>query len=69
MNDRDSLHRVICPNGTVESYTQYNDEMTGHSNGAEIPEDVRCEWHYGGNAYWVEMELSRRGFKVERIRD
>ena len=69
MNDRDSLFRVICPNGTVESYTQYNHEMTGHSPGENLPDDVKSEWRYSGNAYWIEMELTKRGYKVEGIDD
>jgi len=30
---------------------------------------VKSEWTYSGNAYWIEMELTRRGYRVERIDD
>lgn len=69
MNDRDALFRVVCPNGCIESFTQYNHEMTGCSEGANIPDDLKSEWCYGGNAYYLENELTKRGFKVEGIRE
>ena len=68
MNERDTLTRVVCPTGIVESFTSYNHEMTSHSSGDNIPDDIRREWRYGGNAYWVEMELQRRGYRCDRIR-
>jgi len=69
MNDRDALHRIVSPQGRVESYTEYNHEITGHSSGDALPDDLRAEFRYGGNAYWLGMELERRGFRIDDVRD
>lgn len=71
MNDHDALHRIVSPRGEVESFTQYNHEMTGHSEGKTLPDDekIRGEWRYGGNAYYLMWRLPQLGWRVDSIRD
>lgn len=64
MNERDRVWTIRHPNGTEVSFTDYNQEITGHTdNASEFPvlgEHIR----YGGNAYYVVGEANRLGWTV-----
>lgn len=62
MNKRD-LHWVILhPSGVWVGLTDYNQEITGHTDNAKDFPILGEYIHYGGNAYYVIGEANRLGF-------
>lgn len=50
--------------GEPQTLTEYNDEITGFTPGLvdAFPDGVV---RYGGNAYYVRLELARRGWREQ----
>ncbi len=61
-NFRDRLWIIVHPDGTEVAFTDYNQEITGHTEGAAEFPDLGEHIKYGGNAYFVVSEANRRGF-------
>jgi len=63
-NLRDRIWILVHPNGAEIAFTDYNQEITGHTDNAEEFPELGEFIHYGGNAYYVVGEANRRGFYV-----
>lgn len=64
MNNRDRAWKIVHPDGAEVSFTDYNQEITGHTdNAADFPV-LGKHIHYGGNAYYVVGEANRMGWTV-----
>jgi hypothetical protein len=61
MNFRDRLWIIFHPESGAEvAFTDYNQEITGHTeNASEFPE-LGKHISYGGNSYYVVGEANRR---------
>jgi hypothetical protein len=64
MNSHDRVWTIKHPNGLEVSFTDYNQEITGHTDNAKEFPDLGKYIHYGGNAYYVVGEANRRGWTV-----
>lgn len=63
-NAYDRVWRIQHPSGVSVSFTDYNQEITGHDdNAADFPM-LGPYIHYGGNAYYVIGEANRLGWQV-----
>ncbi len=67
-NDREAAHIILHPSGVWVALTQYNHEITGHTdNAADFPK-LGEHIHYGGNSYYVLGEAIKRGWEVIDLR-
>lgn len=64
MNERDRIWTIQHPSGVTVSFTDYNQEITGHDESASDFPVLGQYIHYGGNAYYVVGEANRLGWKV-----
>lgn len=61
MNFRDRLWIIVHPeSGKEVAFTDYNQEITGHTEDAEDFPELGEFVKYGGNAYYVVGEANRR---------
>ena len=61
MNNRDRLWIIVHePTGAEVAFTDYNQEITGHTEDAATFPELGQYIHYSGNAYYVVREANRR---------
>ncbi|TAL02650.1 MAG: hypothetical protein EPO08_06460 [Rhodospirillaceae bacterium] len=61
-NFRDRLWILIHPDGSEVAFTDYNQEITGHTDNAATFPVLGPHIVYGGNAYYIVGEANRLGF-------
>lgn len=60
MNFRDRLWIIVHESGVEVAFTDYNQEITGHTDDASSFPELGQFIHYTGNAYYVIGEANRR---------
>ena len=62
VKQNDRLWIIVHPDGSEVALTDYNQEITGHTDGAVDFPNLGKYIHYSGNAYYVICEANRIGF-------